>query len=41
MKRIDVVSDNEKTDFNVVSTLESVSEKLVAAIGFEPMTGRV
>ena len=41
VKRIDVVSDNEKTDFNVVSTLESVSEKLVAAIGFEPMTGRV
>lgn len=28
VKRIDVVSDNEKTDFNVVSTLESVSEKL-------------
>ncbi len=41
VQRIDVVSDNEKTDFNVVSTLESVSEKLVAAIGFEPMTGRV
>ena len=35
VQRIDVVSDNEKTDFNVVSTLESVSEKLVAAIGFE------
>ena len=31
VQRIDVVSDNEKTDFNVVSTLESVSEKLVAA----------
>ena len=29
VQRIDVVSDNEKTDFNVVSTLESVSEKLV------------
>ena len=41
VQRIEVTSDNEKTDFNVVSTLESVSEKLVAAIGFEPMTGRV
>ena len=32
VKRIDVVSDNEKTDFNVVSTLESVSEKLVRVV---------
>lgn len=31
VQRIEVTSDNEKTDFNVVSTLESVSEKLVAA----------
>ena len=29
VQRIEVTSDNEKTDFNVVSTLESVSEKLV------------
>ena len=35
VQRIEMTSDNEKTDFNVVSTLESVSEKLVAAIGFE------
>ena len=35
VQRIEVTSDNEKTDFNVVSTLESVSEKLVAAIGFD------
>ncbi len=28
VQRIEVTSDNEKTDFNVVSTLESVSEKL-------------
>lgn len=31
VQRIEVTSDNEKKDFNVVSTLESVSEKLVAA----------
>ncbi len=29
VQRIEVTSDNEKTDFNVVSTLESVFEKLV------------
>ena len=32
VKRIDVVSDNEKTDFNVVSALESVFEKLVRVV---------
>ena len=32
VQRLDVVSDNEKTDFNVVSTLESVSEKLVRVV---------
>lgn len=34
VQRIEVTSDNEKTDFNVVSTLESVSKKLVAAIRY-------
>ena len=32
VQRIEVTSDNEKTDFNVVSTLESVSEKLVRVV---------
>jgi len=38
--RIEVSSDKEKTDVNVISTLTSVGE-LVAAIRFERMTGRV
>lgn len=38
--RIEVDSDKEKTNVNVISTLTSVGE-LVAAIRFERMTGRV
>lgn len=40
IERVEVSSDQEKTDVNVVSTLTSVGD-MVAAIRFERMTGRV
>jgi hypothetical protein len=36
IEKVEIFADKEKTDFHIVSTLESVSENLVPVVGLEP-----